>query len=67
MSCSSPGGAGEERERSSAATPEPREREEAATDRVAGEVLRADPEGILVPVAPYLVEGEEDHLAQDGF
>ena len=58
------GRAGEERERTRSAAPEPGEREQPAADEVAREVLVADLDLAALPAVADLFQGGQHHLAQ---
>jgi len=57
----------QQRHRSTAAPPQPGQRQQPRPDQVAREVLLTDPEHPLLPFAPDLHEGRKNELAQHGF
>ena len=59
-------GARQQRNRTAPAAPQASDGEETGSDQVAREVLLADPERPLLPLAPDLGERRKDELAKDG-
>ena len=60
------GCAGQQGEGSRTAAPEPRQREQPASDQVAGEMLLADLDAALLPTAPDGAQCGEDEIAYEG-